>query len=140
MSATQTDKVYDYLADIARRGAPMPRDYEIAVAAGCAIGGAAMCMTILRRTNRVTIESEGSGTSSRRRAFVAGFWTGWTHKKAATDKYDPDMLPKILPAHDKRMKGVRFEDVKLRRHLVPPRYFHREIFSGAPSSLGFAAT
>ena len=140
MSATQTDKVYDFLAELARLGAPMPRDYEIAVAAGCAIGGAAMCMTALRRTNRVILESEGSGPTARRRAFVAGFWTEWTTPKAATGKYDAEALPKILPEHDARMAGVRFEDVKLRPRLVPPRYLGRETFSGAPSSLGFAAT
>jgi len=140
MSATQTDKLYDFLAGIARRGAPMPRDTATADAVGCTMGGVSMCMTILKRTNRITVESEGSGTSSRRRVFVAGFWSDWTSPNAATGKYDACAMPAILPEHDERMRGVRFEDVKLRRHLVPPRYFHRETFSGAPSSLGFAAT
>lgn len=139
MSATQTDKVYDFLAGLARIGAPMPRDYEIAVAAGCTVGGAAMCLTVLRRTNRIAVESEGSGPTARRRAFVAGFWTDWTHRKPATGKYDADALPKMRPEHDERMRGVRFEDVKLRRPTGPLRYLATETFSAAPSSLGFAA-
>lgn len=141
MSASQTDKVYDFLAEIARHGLPMPRDYAIALAAGCAIGGAAMCMTVLRRTNRITVESEGSGTSARRRVFVAGHWSDWTNQNPKVGKYDGERLPQIRPEHDAAMRGVRFEDVRLRRPLAVARRLAPPLaHSPLASSLQFAAT
>lgn len=140
-NATQTDKCYDFLANIARRGKPMPRDYEIAVAVNCAIGGVASCIVDLKRTNRITMESEGSGTAARRRVFVAGFWSDWTAKKANTGKYDADAPPQIKPEHDERMRGLRFDDMPLRRPVACPRPLRpATLFSVTPSSLGFAAT